>query len=231
MKKEESLHRVYGMKLKNLFFHPFFFFNSVEKEDDQASILFSYFTLSVIIIMISSILSINYVMAASKEVPEAYPFGPGIYLIVTFFFGILFSFIVPFILGGITHLGVLIVGGSKGFFNTFKPVTYTAMIGLVYGLLSSIVSFIFNLISPFDPSLLSNPLEMFSRSDIAIRVSLSMMIFFVSLSHQLVTGTIGLSKFQKMSQTRAFLSMIIIPLLLIVIALILLGMVLFSLLG
>ena len=119
---------------------------------------------------------------------------------------------IPFIFSGITHLGVLIFGGKNGFFKTFKPATYAIIIGSIYGILISVVSYFLHLINPI-VSITVDQLPS-SRDMPLINSYVLSLIGLISLIHILYTEVGGVSKFQGMTKGKALLSVILIPLIL-----------------
>ncbi|MBI4440146.1 YIP1 family protein [Candidatus Woesearchaeota archaeon] len=198
-------------KLNNLFFHPAAFFKSVEKEKDYWPILMFFFVFSVIATLIQLVAPSPYLSQDNV---------PSFLIIFGFFFSIFWSFVYPFIASGIIHLGVLIFGGRNGFFNTFKPITYVQVIGIFYALLSTLILSILNTFWPIAVTP-EDPLSVFTTPVFSSRLALALLISFISMVHQLVAATLGISKFQGFSRARAFVAVVLMP----AILLILLGMI------
>src|SRR3989344_6633956 len=132
----------YTEKIKTLFFHSKQFFQLIKEEKKYQTILKDFLILYIIgqiIGFVFSALTINrYNLSNNLILTQAS---------ITIF-SIIFAVVIPFIFSGITHLGVLIFGGKNGFFKTFKPATYAIIIGSIYGILISVVSYFLHLINP-----------------------------------------------------------------------------------
>lgn len=208
--------------LNNLFFHPKRFFKSVEGDKNYSKAMFFYVKVVIITTIINFILTI-VILAAQKQLT----IPPILYNILISIINIGIAFLIPFILTAITHLGVLIFRGKQKYFNTYKAVAYTPAIVLIYSLLSTIIYVIVNFIHPIT---LADTSQMTAEAAVQIfqdKSFLSLMVFttvllFASLIHSLLIQVIGISKFQKMSKLRAFLSAVIIPLILFIVYIIIL---------
>jgi len=188
----------YFSKLANLFFHPNDFLKSIDKEKDYQPIMFFYVKTFIIVGIIG-------LLTSMLVLSDLFSLTSGLFNLVT---GIIFSFALPFVYGGVIHLGVLIFGGKQAYFNTYKAVTYGSVIGLLYNLLISPLGGFLSLQTLSTQNfvlLLSSPAFIFLIA-----------LFLVQLVHSLYFFTIGLSKFQKISKARAFLSAIIVPAVLII---------------
>ena len=136
-------------------------------------------------------------------------------MILNLLSGLIFSFVTPFIFAGIIHLGVLIFGGKQGYFNTYKPSTYGAVLGMPYGIITSILSAA--LILRVGSSQITDAYT--SPEYIGL-----MIVFIIQIIHVFYFEIAALAKYQKMTKMKAFLALIIIPLALLVLAVIFLVM-------
>ena len=198
-------------KLRNLFFNTNNFFDTVKKEKAYFPILLNF----VIVYSVSAIVELLASLPLIGKVPTARS------LLLISFLGVIFSialsFVLPFIAAGLTHLGVLIVGGAQGFFNTFKPITYAMIISAIYNIISSVISFFLNTAYPISPSVLEQ--ATFAFRDIPVQHTVAAIIIgLISLVHVIYAEITGISKFQKMSKMRAFVASVIIPLVMVIVA-------------
>ena len=195
----------YFSQLSNLFLHTGNFFNKVEKEKGYKKILFFYIIIASIVIAVNFIFSVIIALANSNS-----------HLIIDSFisavFGVGAAFAFPFIGSAIVHVGVLVFGGKKGYFNTFKPITYASALGQIYNLIVIFISFLF-FVSGFN---FTNP-ALTSSSKLIFFALLILIIYLAWLVHVIYAQIIGIAKFQKITKLRAFLSIIFIPLIIIII--------------
>jgi hypothetical protein len=143
--------------------------------------------------------------------------GPLLLFIEVFgmFISISFAFAIPFIIAGLSHLGLLIFGARKGFLNTFKPVAYSGMIYVIYGLMTAVLSSIAYLLYPSGlADAKSSGLSYLSSAPIpaAFLGSLVIVVTFAGWIHFIAVDTIGVARFHGISKTRAFFGIIIVPL-------------------
>lgn len=199
--------------LKKLFFHPKKFFDSVEKDKDYSKIMFFYVKMTIISVVISFICSLIILSVQNKLM--------GVFSLITSgIFNIGIAFAIPFIVSFIVQIGVWIFRGKQGYFNTYKAVTYPLAIILIYGILSTLIASIIGLANPVSitqDQLTSNPELILQEQGFIASMIVSIIIFLVSLIHSLCVQVIGVARFQKRSKLRAFLAIIIIPLVLIII--------------
>jgi hypothetical protein len=204
-------------KSKKLFFKPSFFFEGVANEQKYLPILL-YFVVAMIIIQL-----ISGVLRLGISVPELVKTPSGVFALIVAFFMLLFTiafsagiaFAIPFVSAGIDHLGVLTIGGGKkGYFNTFKPATYSMIVGMIYGLVMMVVGYILTLVQPIN---LTSGLA--TTADISFMGLMRMipvsyfiwygLISIISTVHTLYIEVIGIAKFQGISKGRAFLAIIV----------------------
>ncbi|MFC1768499.1 YIP1 family protein [Nanoarchaeota archaeon] len=217
--KKKSKSSTYLDKIHDILFQPKKFFNSVKKEVDYWPIIFFYvviFAIAQVIETISALPSLMNLPSGEEKVISI------VMLIVVLFFSIAFAFLVPFIYSGLIHAGVYIFGGRKGFFNTFKPITYAAIIGIIYSAISSIIIGVYSIFYPFQ-NLDANPFEIFTGSNLTFHLIIPLIIGLISFVHSLIVEVIGVSKFQSFTYSRALLAVIIIPLILTMIFFVALG--------
>ncbi len=127
--------------------------------------------------------------------------------IVSVVVGMGFVFAYPFIATGITQLGILLVKGQQGFYNTFKPMTYSMTIGAVYGLFQTItLTLLYATVGvPYFGS----------TQDIVQLIPFYVIVGVTSIAataHILAVSIIGVAHFQKISRARAAVAGILIPL-------------------
>jgi hypothetical protein len=125
--------------------------------------------------------------------------------------GLIAAFIVPFFWSGVTHLGVLIFGGRQGFFNTFKVATYSWILILIYGLVIPLIASVLLLIKPL------GTIEVITQLYTSVFGVAMLVVSLAGFVHVIIAETIGLSLLHKISRIRAFLSAILIPLILMVV--------------
>lgn len=211
-------------KLKNLFFSTGTFFEKVKKEKAYFPILLNF----VIVYSASVVAELIFSLPLISKIPTARSLL--LISILGTIVSIALSFVLPFLAAGITHLGVLIMGGKEGYFNTFKPVTYAMIISAIYNIISYIISFFLNMAYPISPSALQQ--AGFALRDIPVQhIFMGIVIGIASLVHVIYAEVVGISKFQKMSKPMAFFAAIIIPLVMVIIAVLLIIAILGALLG
>ncbi len=204
--------------LKKLFFHPTKFFSSVEKDKDYSKVMFFYVKMTVVATIVSFVCSLILLSVQNKIA------GAGIFnLLTSGIVSIGFAFLIPFIISFIVHIGVLIFKGRKGYFSTYKSITYPLTITLIYGIFSTIIVNIIGITSPVSISqeqLTTNPELILQEPGFIASMVIAFIILLISLIHSLTVQVIGIAKFQKMSKLRAFFAIIVIPLILIIIGII-----------
>ncbi|MAG07564.1 hypothetical protein CMI46_02005 [Candidatus Pacearchaeota archaeon] len=206
--KKEDKENVYKIdlfgKLKQLYFHPNDFFKSVEKEKNYWPILKSY----MILYLIGFVISILVGLYLSLGEIDGFDILSG--LIVA----IIFSLTIPFAMSGIVYVGTRIFRSKQEFFNTFKPIAYALMIGVVYSIIVSLIL----IFLPIDSSML-DAIENSQDID-AVKSAykeflsqpgtiVNLIISFISLIHVFVLSTMGIAKFHKMSKAKAGVSIVL----------------------
>lgn len=222
-------------KLKLLFFHPAKFFKTILNEKDYLPILLFF----VIIYMISKIIGIIAFLPITLKflelIPKDIEVSSSLFItnlvvsyISNFIYTAALAFASPFIGSAIAHLGVLIVKGKNGFINTFKPITYAMVIGVIYSTLLVIIVAVTLIIKPVDlniftsiesPSLIWQSILPY----LIILIPAVVIIGLVSFIHILYAEITGIAFFQKISKWRAFLAAFIIPIALLILVIIIIG--------
>mgnify|MGYP001587401973 CR=1 FL=1 len=189
-------------KIKTLLVNPAKFFKDVSKEKGYWTVLKFYVPvyLAALVIQILASIPIYYGTPLFKV------------SILTGLLGIIAAFVGPFIGTFFVNLGVLIVGGRKGFFNTFKAVTYGTLVVVGYGVLSSIISLLLFLMK-----LEGNPAS----------VMLMTVISIIGVGHMLIASSIGVSIYHSISRIKAFFGIILVPLVILVL-LVIIGVTFFA---
>ena len=184
---------MFFQKLKKLFLDPVRFFKEASKEKDYWTVLKFFVVTYLVAMLIQVLVSIPTLLSL-----------PGLAIWVSFltaiFVGVVYAFVGPFIISGIMHLGILIVGGRKGFFNTFKAATYGTLVVVGYGLVTSIITNLFLLLDLYG-------------------TAANIFIFFpilIGSIHMLITQSIGVSMFHLISRTRTFFGIILVPMVLFI---------------
>ena len=235
----------YFRKVRNIFFHPkqFLLGRDIEREEGYWKVLYPYVITSLIylacyfiFLLISGLIVFgnNQFVGIENLSLSLFVFQ----MIFVVFYGIIFSFATPFVSSAIIHLGVLIFRGKEGFFNTFKPITYSGIIPLIYSIILAIVlAPIFIILLPgiidgFASVLAQYPtgaipegaISQDLASQLAVLIVVSVIAGFIigllSFIHMLYAAVVGISHYQKLSKVKAFFSIIIVPILLGVVLLI-----------
>lgn len=145
----------------------------------------------------------------SPEMNELYYGGVGsqafmwvFSLIIFVVVGVIAALIGPFIGAGLSHLGVMWLGGKQGYYNTFKPLIYGGVLSMSYSLVVMVLNILGVLLGP-----------------IGI-IIFSLIGAFVSLGggiHALYVQSTGVAMYHKIGKWRAFFGIILIPLILVVV--------------
>lgn len=191
-------------KVKNLFFKPSQFFETIIDENRYLPILMYY----VIIYLISQVINITF--SLPSMIAGLSPFETILSSFINLLWAVAFAYAVPFIASAFNHLGVLIVGGRKGFFNTFKPITYAMVIGVIYSIILTLIMPVLNWISPFDVNALAEGTLALENSP-TLHMAVISVILAIWLIHYFYAAVIGVSKFQEVSKLRAFIAVFIVP--------------------
>lgn len=201
--KEKKSGRSYFGRLKQLFFHPKEFFKTVENEKEYSKILFFYIKIALISIILNLLISIVIILVRPSGTSTA------VAVLQQFFSAILYlgwwAILWPFLLSGLIYLGILIVGGKKGYLNTFKPTTYALSITIVYGILSVIIMGIIALVAPANTL---DPADILKNPAVIVSMVIALLISLISFIHFVIAQIIGASKFQEISKLKAFLALL-----------------------
>jgi hypothetical protein len=212
--KKESKKNSYMSRLNQLFFHPRKFIDSIENDKDYMKIMFFYVKIAIFSLILDFIFST--LILSYRGMLTLQNFLP---LITSVVFSVGFAFAATFVISFVTHIGVLIFRGKNGYFNTYKPVSYSMVISSIYGILTIVVTSLLGLIYPVNISV-ADVTQIYTSTEFQITMIASFIILAVSLIHMLYFQIIGLSRFHKISKLRAFFSAILIPLVLIILVVI-----------
>lgn len=194
-------------KLSDLLFHTKSFFKRVEKEKTYWAVLKVFLILTIISLILSLLKGYNLIAEQFSALPIASAFA-SMGIIGLSIFSILFSLLAVFIGSFLVHLGVLIFGGKKGYYNTFKPVGYGMILSAIYGVILGAIN-----------------LVLYWLFSVDLYVSVPFLMFIVSiwiLIHVLYAYIIGIAKFQKITKLKAFLGIIIVPIILFILTILVL---------
>src|SRR3989344_7000589 len=194
----------YISKLMRLFLEPSKFIKSVSKEKDYWEITKFFAVSYVFVLLITLILSalITLRMGSSLSIENT---------LREFAIGILYAFAVPYVGSALMHAGVWIFEVRQGYFNTFKPVTYGFVLYLIYNLFSVLTTGIMQLVKPIYPG------TPYSQTHATVIVVIAGLFALTGSIIALSTQTIGASLYQKISKGKAFLGIILIPLISIIV--------------
>ncbi len=190
-----------------LMIHPSKFFKTVVKEDDIAGPLRFFVLLDALFLALIGLVSGVYSALAG-----AGPLTLVSQFIFTILLGLVISVISVFISAILVHIGVYIFGGRQGFGKTFKPYTYSSIIGMPYVLVGVVILFLgLAAVGPDPTTALAGGVMTILGS-----VGGMLILAFAGTIHSLAVAVIGVSRFQKISGFRAFLGIILIPLILVI---------------
>ena len=223
-------------KLKLLFFHPTQFLKIIINEKEYLPILLFF----VIIYMINKIIGIIAFLPITIKILDILPkdieisrslFTINLILsyISNFIYTLAFAFAIPFISSAIAHLGVLIVKGKKGFINTFKPVTYAMVIGMIYSTLLILIIAVTLILKPInfnDFTAAAQSLSLLWQLILPYLIILNPALAIrnlITFMHVLYAEVVGIAFFQNISKWRAFLAVFVIPIALMILAIIVIG--------
>lgn len=183
--------------------NPFFFMVIV------MSIMFVFLTYHYVELyngLLQQIVDIYAQMGMQVNVPDI-ELNFGIY--VAAYFILLISFIITsFMWYYITHLCVMIVGGKKGYDQTYKAMTYSLSADYLT-LPAFVVSFISLTITVVDRSFWSVLIFLISTT-----------LYFIPAFYRLYMRLVGLEKLQEISKLRAFIAAYILAYIFVTVALI-----------
>ena len=135
--------------------------------------------------------------------------------LIGFILSLLFVFLAPFIVAGMMHLGVITIGGTKGYRNTFNPAAYALVVGTLYNAVAACLWFGFYLGSPalmrellLSEQVSNQPLQVAYLASVGV-------VGLVGLCHSLYVASVGIASFQKVTMRKAVLAVLFVPLLLL----------------
>ena len=194
-------------KIRMIFFEPTSFFKQVKNEKKYFPILMYFFAAYMLSSFVSLIFEFNDLKAdfiKSRQITEIFFV---FVLILILLFVIIIAFAAPFIGAGISHLGIMIVGGLGKFFDTFKASTYASVLSPLYAIILIGIGY-------FSPFNLNNPLWADFLNTYTL---LWIIIAIISTVHIFYVECTGLSQYHKISKIRSLVAVLIIPILMIVI--------------
>lgn len=192
--------KAYLDKLKFLFLNTKDFFKSIDKEKSYWDILKFYVILVVIVQIVSFLVSIPLFLSNDLFFNL---------MSIGLVSNIALSFVAPFIAAAILNIGVLLYKGKGGYFNTFKPTTYSMAIFSIYGFANSVIVGVINWFIPPNLDLLLQGGNSLVYSLPATIVS--GVISFIAIVHFIYAIIKGICYFQKLSVGKALVSVIVIP--------------------
>jgi len=192
-------------KIRMIFFEPSVFFKSVRNEKRYLPILMYFAVAYILSSLVSLIFEFRDIKAGASGRFEGMIFG----LIAVFMliFVVIIAFAAPFIGAGISHLGIMIVGGAGRFFDTFKASTYASVLSPLYAIILEIIGYLnpFNLNAPVWADLWNT----YTFLWITIAIASAIHIFYIEC--------VGLSMYHKISKIRALVAILLIPIAMLVI--------------
>ena len=197
-------------KVRMIFFEPANFFKNVKNEKNYLPILMYFFAVYILSTLVSLIFEFKDI---KEDLMKSSQFASVIFIVVVIFmllFVVLIAFAAPFIGAGISHLGIMIVGGAGKFFDTFKASTYASVLSPLYAIVLTIIGYL-------DPFNINNPvwsdfLNVYTFLWIAVAIASTIHIFYIECT--------GLSQYHKISKIRALVAILLIPVAMIVILMI-----------
>ena len=199
--KEEYVNLDFIRKIKNMFIKPSVFFNKIKDERFDISLkLFMAFYLAYILVSV--------IINLSQEQISIYQ-G-----IANLIFSSLVALVSVALLSYITFIIGKLFGSKKGFFNSFKPVTYTLILWVIY----SFINLLFFYLVPFDNSMfqalqVSQDVSVIKEAYISFLKQpgaiINTIILIISLIHIIIFNSKGIEKFQEISKGKAYAVVII----------------------
>ncbi len=186
----------YLQKVKSILFHPTKFFNEMPVNGGYWEPLKFVVITSVITYVISII---NLTKIDTFEVLAS--------IIIGSFVIALFAAPMIFLITGIVHLLIKLVGGGRNFEATFRVSSYIYVIGLcksILGFVYSIIFFILYQKTSFKDILLEN-FSNLSTTDFVV-IGFFIILNFIILIYGLYLFMLGLSKVHNISKIRAFIA-------------------------
>jgi hypothetical protein len=191
-------------KYWNLFFKPKKFLNDVENEKEYFPIFRTYLIFYLINFLLMSFIS-YFIL---KETFSNLDFLRGIVL------SIFSASVYSFGFSGLFYLGTKLFRSKGSYFNTFKPVTYALIIGMVYSIIISIIlgvvpvdnSILQSIQGSQDVEYLKSAYKSFFSQPGVILLTLLTLISFI---HSFVFSVIGISKFHNISKGKSTMAILI----------------------
>ena len=190
-------------KLRMIFLEPTLFFRQVKNEKKYLPILLFFFAAYILSSLVSFIFKFMGIKADFMKFGTFFP----IIMFFLFLFVLAIAFVAPFIGAGMSHLGIMTVGGAGKFFDTFKASTYASVLSPFYTIILEVIGYF----SPFD---IKNPawpdfLNTYTLLWVIIAVISAVHIFYVECT--------GLSQYHKISKIRSLAAILFIPIILLII--------------
>lgn len=190
-------------KLELLFISPGSFFSSMEKEKTYIQPLLSFAILYILYAFLANILFLVS-NAAEGMLAQALILFPG-----RLFISFMAAFAFPFFASAIVHLGLIVLQKDVKFFNTFRAVTYSGIIIIIYLFLMQLLNVVF-LILGINEHVPQNLL-------VFIYMAFIFILFLAAIAHHLIAEVTGLAMYHKIKQLKALFGIILVPLVLSII--------------
>lgn len=201
--KEEVIHFNFHNDLKKMYLHPKEFFKS-EKEDSYQSLLRMFVLFYLSYLVISQIIIYFY---NSLDIFNAVGSIVG---------GVLFSVVIAFVLPGILYLLLILFGSNKEFFKVYKTGIYILVLWVFYSIILLFVSTVI----PFDTQGLQVTVTGSQNLGMALGAlilflknnPISLLSLIISLAvnlHILVFGIKALTHYQKISNLKSSIIIIL----------------------
>ena len=113
---------------KGIFFKPSNFFDSVAGDESYIKPLLYYSLCFIVSTILASLISITIQLMISPVLGITSAFAA----LLGFFVWMPSYLILPFIISGLSHLGLRLFGARGKFINTFRPVSYSSIVFIVY---------------------------------------------------------------------------------------------------
>lgn len=196
-------------KLELLFVSPGRFFSSMKHEKTYIQPLLSFAILYVLYAFFANILFLVF-RAAEGMLASALVVFPGRLILDT-----MAAFALPFFASALVHLGLVFLQKDVKFFHTFRAVTYSGVIVIVYLFFMQLLNLIF-LIIGINKHLPQGILAF-------IYGGIIVLLFLIAIVHHLTAEITGLAMYHNITQIKAFLGIILVPLILSILGAIILA--------
>lgn len=198
-------------KLRMIFLEPTSFFSKVKNEKKYLPILAYFFAAYILSSLVSFIFGLGDFKADFMKSGGTSAFIP-VMIFFTVLFVLIIAFAAPFIGAGVSHLGVMIMGGAGKFFDTFKASTYASVLSPFYAIILEVIGY-------FSPFNMNNPVW---QDFFNVYTFLWIIIAITSMVHIFYVECTGLSQYHKISKIRSLVAIFIIPILAVILILIIL---------